>query len=484
MAPIVPRQGWHGAFAATPRPGAELGPQPNVPDLGITASYGPRFWALVTFIGVATGLAGAALIELLKLVEHRAWGYHLGSLAHAVERASPARHILVLAAAGLLAGGGMLLLRRLSHASVGETSEALWLRDGRLPLLPSLGRGVLSIVTVGMGVSLGREGAPQLAGAALGSRVSEWAGLPDWQRRLLVASGAGAGMAAVYNVPLGGALFALEVLLGTIALPLVLPALATSLIATAVAWIALPNRPTYIVPSYHLTASQMVWAAIVGPLAGFAAVLWVRAIARVGTLRPRRAAPRLLAPVAVFSALGAVSIAYPQLLGNGVEIVQSCLLGQYAVGLLAILLVLKPVATVACLGTGSPGGLFTPTLAYGVLLGALLGHGWSVLWAGADQGSYALIGGGAVLAAAMQGPIAAVVLTLELTRNTDALTVPLLLAVTGATVVARILRAPSIYSARLGAPLRAEPQDDESNSQQDGAASASVPGVPAMQRRP
>src|SRR6202035_6095518 len=91
---------------------------------------------------------------------------------------------------------------------------------------------------------------------------------PSEQRRLLVACGAGAGMAAVYNVPLGGALFALEVLLGTITLPLVLPALATSLIATAMAWIVVPIAPTYFLPTYGVSASLVVWAAIVGPLAG------------------------------------------------------------------------------------------------------------------------------------------------------------------------------------------------------------------------
>ena len=95
-------------------------------------------------------------------------------------------------------------------------------------------------------------------------------------------------MAAVYNVPLGGALFALEVLLGTVTLPLVLPALATSAIATAVAWIALPNAPTYRVPIYNVTASQFVWAVIVGPLAGLAAVGWVHLIARVHRHAPDR----------------------------------------------------------------------------------------------------------------------------------------------------------------------------------------------------
>jgi H+/Cl- antiporter ClcA len=308
---------------------------------------------------------------------------------------------------------------------------------------------VLSIVLVGLGASLGREAAPQLTGAAVASRLSDRVGLPSGQRRLLVACGAGAGMAAVYNVPLGGALFALEVLLGTITLPLVLPALATSLIATAVAWIVVPIAPTYLLPTYSLSASLVVWAAIVGPLAGLAAVAWVRLVAWVHGLRPSGKG-RLIAPFVVLTALGVLSIAYPQLLGNGKNTVQLAVTSQLGLGLLFALFVLKPLVTAACLGSGAPGGLFTPTLAYGVLLGGLLGHLWSLLWAGTPDGTYAIIGGGAVLAASMQGPLAAVVLMLELAHHTDTLMVPLLLGVTSATVVARRLGAPSIYSARLG----------------------------------
>lgn len=424
--------------------------QPNVPGFGIVASYGARFWILVAAIGVATGLAGALLLELLRIVEEAAWSTdEAGSFLGGVEASSPVRHVVVLVLAGAIAGGGALLIQRASLPGGGEVSEALWLRDAKLPLRTSLARAVLSIVTVGMGSSLGREAAPQLAGAAVASSGAQRLGVPAWQRRLLVACGAGAGMAAVYNVPLGGALFALEVLLGTVTLPLVLPALATTAIATATAWVTVPTRPTYEIPLYGVEATQVAWAVVVGPVAGLAAVLWVRMIARVNGWRPRRRG-RVLAPVVVLGVLGAVAIEYPQLLGNGLEIVQLSLTGQLTIGLIVVLLVLKPLATAACLGSGAPGGLFTPTLAIGVLLGGLLGYGWSELWPGAPLGSYALIGGGAVLAAAMQGPLAATVLMFELTRHSDQLMVPMLIAIVGATIVARLLRAPSIYSARLG----------------------------------
>jgi CIC family chloride channel protein len=407
---------------------------------------------LVVLIGLGAGLGGAALMELLKGVQHLAWSYHLGSFLEGVQGASATRRVVVLTIGGVVAGAGAMLL---AGRGGGEISEAIWLRDARLPLLGSLARAVHSIVIVGLGASLGREAAPQQTGAAVASALSEWAKLPDWQRRLLVACGAGAGMAAVYNVPLGGALFALEVLLGTLTLPLVLPALATSLIATAIAWIVLGTQPTYSIPAYSIHASLVVWAVIVGPIAGLAAVGYIRLIARAHALRPS-GWMRVAAPIAVFAALGLVSIAYPQILGNGKNIVQLSLTARLGVALLAALLVLKPLATAACLGSGAPGGLFTPTLAYGVLLGSLLGEAWTQLWPGAPLGAYAIVGGAAVLGAAMQGPLAAVVLLLELTHRADSLMVPILIAVVEATVLARVLGAPSIYSARLTAGERDE----------------------------
>ena len=446
--------------------------QPNVPGRGIVASYGPTFWGLVMAIGVLAGLAGGALLELLRAVERAAWGYSSGTFLDAVTASSNERRVIVLLCAGVIAGVGALVLKRLRGFGGGEVSEAVWLQDGRLSLLPSISRGVLSMVIVGMGASIGREAGPQLAGGAFASRLSDWARLPPWQRRLLVACGAGAGMAAVYNVPLGGALFAVEVLLGTISLALVLPALATSVVATATSWLVLGNETTYHVATYGVSGSEIVWAIIVGPLAGLAAAIWVRMITVAHDSRPSSARARLLAPVVVFTVLGLLAIEYPQLLGNGKDTIELAITAQLGVGLLAALVVLKPIVTAGCLGSGAPGGLFTPTLTFGVLFGGLLGYGWTQLWPGTSYGAYAVIGGAAVLAASMQGPLAAIVLTLELAHFTDTLIVPILLAVTAATVVARRLGLQSIYSARLGS---SPDPDDESASPAELAARLEMP---------
>jgi H+/Cl- antiporter ClcA len=156
-----------------------------------------------------------------------------------------------------------------------------------------------------------------------------------------------------------------------------------------------------------------------------------------------------VAPVLILGILGVVSIWFPQLLGNGKDIADSAFMGRMGPGLLLALLLLKPLATASCLGSGTPGGLFTPSLAIGALLGAVLGHAWSWMVPGNATGAFAIIGASAVLAATTQGPISAVVLMTELTGQDRALILPILLAVITATVVSRSIEPRSIYDARL-----------------------------------
>ncbi|MDE3133314.1 MAG: chloride channel protein [Acidobacteriota bacterium] len=449
-------------------------PQGNVTGLGIVASYSARFWTLVIGLGVITGLAAAGLIGLLRLVERVSYGVHRATLLAAVEAAPGWRRIVVLMVAAVIVILGLRVLRRSPDAATStgatEVTEAIWLRSGRLDFLQSIARGVLSIVTVAMGVSLGREGAPQVVGAAFASRVSEWAAVPVWQRRLLVASGAGAGFAAVYDVPLGGALFALEVMLGTLALPLVLPALLMSLSATAMAWIFLGTKPLYHVAIDRFHPAELVFAILMGPIIGLVATGWTRLIAWATRRRPQRAG-RWFAPAVAFGVLALLSLQYPQLLGNGRGIAQLGITGNIGLGLLVMLLLLKPLVTAACVASGSPGGLFTPTFAFGVLLAGVGGALWAHVWHGGVPGSYALIGGAAFLAVAMQAPLAGTVLVLEMTNHFQSLVLPTLVAVIEATVLSRKLGAASIYSARLrkGGVLGSSPPADVGSAAAIGA---------------
>jgi len=186
----------------------------------------------------------------------------------AVEASSGTRRVVVLLLAGVLGGVGWYLLRRWTTGR-SEVDEALWDGDGRLAVKRSLGTSVLSEVVIGMGASIGREAAPKLLGGVSGSVFADKLGLSTAQRKLLVACGAGAGLAAVYNVPLGGALFTAEILLGSLALPVVLPALVCAFIATLVGWLYLPDVATYLsVPSYSFSATIAVWSVLAGLVIG------------------------------------------------------------------------------------------------------------------------------------------------------------------------------------------------------------------------
>lgn len=426
--------------------------QPNAGGDG-DAPLTVRFWLLVVATGVATGLLGVAMMALLKGVETLAFGDQSSGFLESVAHTSPVRRIVVLVIGGLAGGAGWYFLRRFKHWGSTDVDDQIWTGHAMLSFRRSLGSSALSEVAVGAGASLGREAAPKLLGAAAGSLFSRWAGLSVEQRRLLVACGAGAGMGAVYNVPLGGALITAELLYGSLALPAILPALATSGIATVVAWIYLPIRPTYgNVPAYPVTMSHIGFAVVAGPVIGLIAAGFVRLIGWVShhQLKGRWL---LIGPAVAFAGLGVVAISYPQLLGNGQDIAALAFLpdaGLTVVTLVA-LAILKPVMTALCLGSGATGGLFTPTLASGAALGAALGAAWSLLVPGQPIGSYALIGATAMIGAAMQTPLAALALVIELTHTADTLIVPMVIATMLATLVTRHIDGYSIYSSRLPA---------------------------------
>ncbi len=426
--------------------------QPNATGDG-DAHLTVRFWIILVLTGIGTGLFGMLMMLIIFSVEHVAFGVSSDGqgFSAAVAGTSGWRRATPLLVAGVVAGVGWYLLRRLTPGHTSEADEVLWTGKDRLSFRRSFGTSVLSEIIIGLGASLGREAAPKLMGAVSGSVLAEWVGLCPAQRRLLVACGGGAGLAAVYNVPLGGALFAAEVLLGAVRLPLVLPALACSATATAVAWMYLPAHATYLdVPGYDFDVRLLVWAVILGPVVGVLAAVYIRIIGWVSHHQVR-GAWSLVAPLAAFSVLAALALAFPDLYGNGKGMAHNAFLGVGTVGLFAMLAALKPMVTALCLGSGASGGLFTPVMSTGASLGATLGIAWSQLWPGSPIGAYALIGAAAMVGAGMQAPLSALVLVLELTHSGYSLTVPMIAATVIATATTRWIDGYSIYSARLTA---------------------------------
>jgi chloride channel protein, CIC family len=408
-----------------------------------------RFWALVVLTGVVTGLFGDLMMMILFEVEHLAFGYHSGTLEAAVRRDGDVHRIVPLLVAGLFGGVAWYLLRRYTPGERSDIDDVVWDREARLSFRRSLCTSVISEIVVGLGASIGRENAPKLMGGASASVLADWGRLSPGQRRLLLACGGGAGLAAVYNVPLGGALFTAEIMLGTITLPTMLPALACSGIATVTAWLYLPSHPTYLyVPDYRLTAPIMVFSLLAGPVIGLIACGYIRLIGWV-THYQITGRVSIAAQVAAMGLLGVIGFAFPQLFGNGRDMASDAFTGSGALWLFFALFMLKPLVTSAALGSGASGGLFTPTLSTGAVFGAAAGLAWSLAWPGSPSGAYALVGASAMLGAAMQAPLTALALVLELTNGGFSLMIPLVTATVIATVVVRTVDGYSIYSARL-----------------------------------
>lgn len=404
---------------------------------------------MVVLTGVATGLLSDLLMFILFTTEHLAFGYHSGSFQAAVEHASGLRRAVSLAIAGGFGGVAWYLLRRYTRGQKSEVDNVLWNGTGELSLRRSFATSVISEVVVGMGASIGREAAPKLMGGVSGSLLARWTNLTPAQRHLLVACGAGAGLAAVYNVPLGGALFTAEVLYGSLNLPVMLPALACSWIATLTAWIYLPARPTYDeVPAYPFAAAELGWAILAGPVIGVVSVGFIRFIGWVALHRPT-GWKAIVAPLGAFTILGLIGLRFPQLFGNGKDMAEGVFLGGGGFAVLFALFALKPLVTALCLGSGASGGLFTPTMSTGAVLGGFLGMAWSLFWPGTPVGAYALLGAVAMIGTAMQAPLAALALVLELTHGGFALIIPMTAATMIATATAvrqhpaRLSRAPA-----------------------------------------
>jgi H+/Cl- antiporter ClcA len=329
-----------------------------------------------------------------------------------------------------------------------------------MPFLATLTHAILQIVTVGLGSPLGREVAPRELGAALATKLCARANLTPEFSRIMIACGAGAGLAAVYNVPLGGTLFTLEVLLGTFSLPASVAALATCVIATLVAWLGLGNGLQYSVPTLAISPSIIVWSLLVGPVMGAAAYLfvWVTEAARAHSPKDWS---RVVGCALVFPSIGLLAVPFPQLLGNGKGLAQAGFDNEVGLALAATLLLLRVVVLAASLRAGAEGGLLTPGLSIGALLGIILGSFWNHIWPTQSLAGFAIFGGAAFLASSMKMPLTAIVLTVEVTDIGREFLVPLSLAVAGSVSIFHLCRAYAVQRMRAPAAIRDQERTPE-----------------------
>jgi len=400
---------------------------------GAARAAGLLRWPLALLAtGVAGGVVGFAVATLLHFVQHLAYGY--GALAsesflQGVTQSSPLRRVAVLCLCGIVAGAGWWAVYRWCQPLRGIARAVR--AEAWLPPFATTCHALLQVITVALGSPLGREVAPRELAAMLAGVLARRLALPAAHARLLVACGAGAGLAAVYNVPLAGAVFVLEALLATAGWRAVLAALTTSCLAALVARAGLGNHPQYLVPHYPVTPALLAWAALAGPLLGALGTVFARWTAAA---RRRAAAGWWLPLLCVlnFACIGLVATRFPALLGNGKGPAQVGFDGAFGATAALALLGLRALFTLTSLRAGAQGGLLTPALAIGALLSIVLGEGWSLAWPGTAPGAFALVGGAAFLGATMRAPLTAAVLIAEFTRPGGALLLPVALGVCGA----------------------------------------------------
>lgn len=417
--------------------------QMTVPDEAVTSgAFTPACLVAVVTIGVLAGLAGMLLALLLHAIQHIAYGYSLNavvspeSFLEGVRAASPLRRLAVLAICGLVAGIGWWIVYRFGRPLV-TVREAVAKPDIAMPPMTTIGHALLQIVTVALGSPLGREVAPREIGTLLAGWIASRLKLPGEQCRTMLACGAGAGLAAVYNVPLGGALFVMEVLLRSFAAPVAIPAIATSVIAASVAWIGLGDEAQYMLPHLAISLSLVVWSAVVGPLLGCGGWFYAK-LAQNARARAPKNVWIFVSCLFAFCGVGVLAMVFPELLGNGKGPIQLGLDGDIGFKLAVILLALKLLSTTASLWAGAEGGLLTPGLTIGALLGLISGTMWNFWWPQASTGGFALVGAAAFLSVSMQMPLTAVVLVFEFTRADHDFLVPVLLAVAGAMMASEL----------------------------------------------
>lgn len=392
-----------------------------------------RLAAATLATGVIAGLVGLACIHLLHWIQALAWDMHGGTLLEAASAVSPTRRVLVLTLGGVIGALSWFLLFRRNKA-ITSVSAAV---DGTpMPPLRATWHALTQVLVVGLGASVGREVAPREMAAAFSAAAADRLGLSAEDRRIIVACGAGAGLAAVYSIPLSGAVYTLEILLVSRSGRAVAPAFLTSGIAVLISTGFTRPAPFYTVPTLTPSLSLTVFGALVGPLLGAAGWAFKQAVARVGAARPRDWRLLLTLPAA-FLMVGLIASRLPSVLGNGQASAQTQFDAQWAAGagLAFALLVLaaKTVTTFLTIRAGGWGGVLTPAVALGAGLGAVIGLPWASAWPGSEVAAFAFIGAAAFLGASMNAPFTGLILVIEFTAQGPTILVPAVLAVGGAT---------------------------------------------------
>ncbi len=360
--------------------------------------------------------------------------------------------ILMPALGGLVVGPLIYFgARETKGHGVPEIMEALLLKGGRIRPRLTFMQMLVSAICIGSGASVGREGPIVMIGSAAGSTVGQLMKVPHERLRTLVGCGAAAGIAATFNAPIAGVLFAVEVLLNDFRLEKFSPIILASVTATALSRHYYGNFPALQVPPYKLlNPTEFVFYAILGILCGVVALLFIEVLYKSEDFFDRLSLPDYLKPFLGGLGMGIILIFFPHVFGVGYGTVNLALKGALTWKLLFVLIFVKIIATSITLGSGESGGVFAPSLFIGAMTGGAFGYLVHLLFPHltANSGAYALVGMGALVGATTHGPITAILIIFELTGN-YLIILPLMVSCIISTFIATSLKDGSIYTLKL-----------------------------------
>ena len=402
-------------------------------------------------IGLLGGYCAVGFRLFIRLVNELVW--HQGPYTLEYIAGLPVWWKLAVPTAGGLVVGFIIhyFSKEAKGHGVPEVMEAVALRSGRMRPRVVAAKLVASGISIGTGGSVGREGPMVQIGAALGSTIGQWLKIDQRRLRTLVGCGAAAGIAATFNAPVAGALFAVEILLGDFGVAQFSPMVISSVAATVVSHHYFGDFPAFEVPAYSLVhASELFAYAGLGIAAGFAALAFIRVLYSLEDVFERLPGYPPLHTALGGLLIGIMGLWAPHIFGVGYEAINEALRGNLTWQFMLVLAVLKILAVSITLGSGGSGGILAPSLFIGAMLGGAIGTVVASLWPGATGGvgAYALVGMGAIVAAATHAPITAILIIFELTGD-YAIILPLMISCIIGTLIANRLQRESIYTLKL-----------------------------------
>ena len=402
---------------------------------------------LAVVVGILTGFGSVGFIYLLDQIAE----FAVGPVASLLDVFGPANLVLLPALGGLVAGP---LIHRFAREARGhgvpEVMTALANKGGKIRKRVAFIKVITSSLTIGFGGAAGREGPMVQIGSAIGSAVGSWTKLDPHRMRTLVTCGAAGGVAATFNAPIGGAIFAMEVLIGRVQTDFLL-VLLTSLSSCMVARSYLGNYPAFTAPAYDLVSGrELPLYFLMGLVLGWAAILYVRALYKAEDLFGAWRFPDYLKPAVGGLMAGLVLRYFPEVYGAGFPAVESALWVRFPWELLVGLFVAEFLANCATLGSGGSGGVFAPSLYMGAMLGGAFGslvHFMFPEWT-AGSGAYAMVGMAAFFAATAKAPTTSILILFEMT-NDYRIMLPLMAATVASVYQSHRMSPFSIYTLKL-----------------------------------